>query len=413
MISFANFPLGVSSLSTNQQLSAIFRNDKIITANYTRFLRSLCGMNLPLNLITAKPDTILEPKKIRILLMAPAVTPSLTISFIKPFSLMPHLIEYQLIHETGNDVLGREPGPKANAKRCKQILDDYQPDVLVLCRYANKDAIQLSVLCKERNIKVIYYMDDLLFDPSPDVLDSNKYYNYKKRAPVILDLISKSDSLYCSTPALKKELLTITKHSNIYAGSICLSADIDSLNFNNNRKRSIGYTGFGHTQDLQRREDVLIEILHEYPDWHLELFGTMVPSPKLVSLGNRLTLIPPEQDYDEFLKVLRSRNWSIGICPLIHNRFNSLKANNKWIEYSCCNIATIASNIEPYKYASIDQCLLHCDSSEEWKHSFRQLINSPSMIDNLISKSQDFISKNYSDSSLSRQVFDLINGLMN
>ena len=121
-----------------------------------------------------------------------------------------------------------------------------------------------------------------------------------------------------------------------------------------------------------------MEVLHEYPDWHLELFGTMVPSPKLVSLGDRLTLIPPEKDYDEYLKVLRSRNWSIGICPLIHNRFNSLKANNKWIEYSCCNIATIASNIEPYKYASIDQCLLHCDSSEEWKHSFRQLINAPS-----------------------------------
>ena len=241
MISFANFPLGVSSLSTNQQLSAIFRNDKIIAANYTRFLRSLCGMNLPLNLITAKPDTILEPKKIRILLMAPAVTPSLTISFIKPFSLMPHLIEYQLIHETGNDVLGREPGPKANAKRCKQILDDYQPDVLVLCRYANKDAIQL-VLCKERNVKVIYYMDDLLFDPS-DVLDSNKYYNYKKRAPVI-QLNYKSDLLLLHASP-QKELLTITNHPNIYAGSVCLSANIDSIKFTNNRKKIIGYTGFG------------------------------------------------------------------------------------------------------------------------------------------------------------------------
>ena len=33
--------------------------------------------------------------------MAPSVTPSLTISFIKPFSLIPHLVDYKLIYETG------------------------------------------------------------------------------------------------------------------------------------------------------------------------------------------------------------------------------------------------------------------------------------------------------------------------
>ena len=412
MISFANHPLKVVSSSTNQQLRAIFRDDNLIAANYSNFLRSLCGLNIPSKHIPSKPSKICKTKKIRILVMAPSVTPSLTISFIKPFSLISHLIDYKLIHETGDDVLGRDSGKKANARRCKQILDSYQPDVLILCRYANKDAIQLSVMCNARNIKVIYYTDDILFKPSPDVLDAKKYANYKKRAPVILDLIKKSDLLYCSTPALKKELAITTKHPNIYVGKICLSVDLGSMTLNKNKKKVIGYTGFGHTQDLESIEDILLEVLSDYPDWSLELIGTMVPSPKLLSLGDRITLIPPEKDYDKFLDLLRSRNWSIGICPLLDNSFNTLKANNKWIEYSSCNIATIASDLQPYKYATGDNCILLCGSPQAWKDSFEQLINSPDMADQMVSNSQEYIRKNFSESALSLQVFDLIKGLL-
>ena len=412
MILFANHPLKVASSSTNQQLSAIFRDDNLIAENYTDFLRSLCGLNIPSKLIPTKSSRLCETKKIRILVMAPSVTPSLTISFIKPFSLIPHLVDYKLIHETGDDVLGRDPGKEANARRCKQILDTFQPDVLILCRYANKDAIQLSAMCNASNVKVIYYTDDMLFKPSTDVLDAKKYANYKKRAPVILDLIKKSDLLYCSTPALKKELAITTNHPNIHVGKICLSVNPGSMTLDKNKKKVIGYTGFGHTQDLESIEDILLEVLSDYPDWRLELIGTMIPSPKLLSLGDRITLLPPEKDYDKFLDLLRSRNWSIGICPLLDNPFNTLKANNKWIEYSCCNIATIASDLEPYKYATADNCLFLCGSPQAWKESFDQLINSPDVAYRMTSNSQEFIRQNFSETALSLQVFDLIKGLV-
>ena len=43
------------------------------------------------------------------------------------------------------------------------------------------------------------------------------------------------------------------------------------MSFHRDRKKIIGYTGFGHTQDLEYIEDILLEVLSEYPDWSLEL----------------------------------------------------------------------------------------------------------------------------------------------
>ena len=69
--------------------------------------------------------------------------------------------------------------------------------------------------CVKNGIKVIYHIDDLLYDPSPEVLDEVKYKAYRKRAPIIIDLIKQSDLVYCSTPALSKEISSYIHHPNI------------------------------------------------------------------------------------------------------------------------------------------------------------------------------------------------------
>ena len=412
LISFVESPLKIASSSTNQQLHAIFRDENEISSNYTQLFASLCGLVSEISLVSAEScESVVRREKIRVLLISPAVTPTLNIAFVRPFSLMSNLIEYQIIHSIDFNVFDGESIKDATYRSARQIIDSFMPDVLVMCRYANKDGLVLSQLCKENNIKIVYYIDDLLFEPSLEVLDESKYLNYIKRTPTILSLIKKSDLLYCTTPALREELHVTTKHSSIHSGDICLSVDPEAMSFHRDRKKIIGYTGFGHTQDLEYIEDILLEVLSEYPDWSLELIGTMVPSANLRTLGDRLTIIPPERDYDEFISLLESRNWSIGICPLINNRFNTFKANNKWIEYSRCNIATIASDLDPYRYGSPENCLLLCNSKEKWKHSFSRLINSTQMIDTLVLNSQDVLRDRYSDKALSAQVYDLLYGL--
>ena len=139
-----------------------------------------------------------------------------------------------------------------------------------MCRYFDIDALRLSSLCKKNAIKVIYHIDDLLFDPSPEVLDEAKYNAYRKRAPIIIDLIKKSDLVYCSTPALSKEISSYIHHPNIQHGKIYKSVDTSTILYNRDRKKVIGYTGFGHTQDLESIEDVILEVLNKHQDWSLE-----------------------------------------------------------------------------------------------------------------------------------------------
>ena len=153
--------------------------------------------------------------KIRVLLLAPKGLPTVTLSFIKPLSLIHEHIEYQLIHTTGNDTFDGETTKEATTRRCLNIINSFQPDILIMCRYFDIDALSLSSLCKKNGIKVIYHIDDLLFDPSPEVLDEAKYNAYRKRAPIIIDLIKKSDLIYCSTPALSKEISSYIHHPNI------------------------------------------------------------------------------------------------------------------------------------------------------------------------------------------------------
>ena len=109
---------------------------------------------------------------------------------------------------------------------------------------------------------------------------------------------------------------------------------------------------------------------------------------------------------------MKSRNWSIGICPLVNNKFNAVKANTKWVEYSRCNISTIATDLAPYSYGSTKESLFLCDSAETWKDAFCQLMNSEALVDSLVQASQDYIRSHYSDAELSHQVFNIINDLV-
>ena len=406
MISFANMPFNSALTNINQQLSAILRSRDKVRNEFIQLLSRVTDLNHDQSISLQR--TSAKEKKIRALVMAPALLPTLTISFIKPLSLLHDKVEYQLILGLDTQALKGDALKRAIRKQCEELINDYNPDVLIMSRYYGKDGIVLAQQCRKRNIPFIYHIDDLLYEPSKDVLDEKKYETYIRRAPTILKLIELSDLLYSSTPALKRELFNSTRHPNIAVGRIYKSIDPKHILTHNQRKKIIGYTGFGHSQDLETIEDALIEVLNIHPDWKLELIGTIIPSDKLRSLGSRIITIPPEQDYDSFILLLKSRKWSIGICPLIDNRFNSLKANTKWVEYSFCNISTIASDSPVYTNGISPASIKTCKSHDEWKNAFLELMHSSEKVEKLVASAQAEISQKFSDHALAVQVFTII-----
>ena len=159
---FSDFPVRAASFSTNQQLSAIFRDDYEITLNYTQFLSKL-WVELNFSLPSLTILQILLNHENRVLLIAPAIIPTLTISFIN-FALLSNLIEYKIINGTGDDILDGESIKDAIIRRCKNILGTFQPDVLVIAGMPIKMLFSWRLhaqkwVSKSFTILMIYYLN--------------------------------------------------------------------------------------------------------------------------------------------------------------------------------------------------------------------------------------------------------------
>ena len=418
MKSFADYPQKLCLHGLPQQVAAVMRNPSIVKNNYIGLMQSLLDSgdkSLKTELLNRYgEDKEARLQKVRVLLVAPAILPTLTISFIKPFGQMDKTVEYHLLTDIDHNSRASPTGVSRKElirASCNDILSSFQPDIVVFCRYSAKDGLVLAEICRKKGIKIIYHIDDLLYAPSQDVLEEAKYNAYTKRAPTISGLIAKADLVYCSTEALAKRISSRFNNRTI-SGKIYKSVDPSAITYNQHREKVIGYTGFGHTQDLESIEEALITILKRHRDWKLELIGTMVPSQRILDLGDQGVLIDPEKDYDSYISLLISRSWSIGICPLINNSFNSFKANTKWVEYSFCNIATVASKVESVYASCADGCGILCSSINDWENALESLIQSPEAIDRLVLNSQGKLRREYSDNHLKNQLHKIFYGLI-
>jgi glycosyltransferase involved in cell wall biosynthesis len=391
MKAFATRPHDINLKQHDQRLYSIMLDDDKVINNFLSVFCTVLGLKPPSSHRSSDETSLVISKergnKLRLLAMAPSRRlPTLVISFIRPLVKMDS-VAFKIIDKIKR-VQGGKSSPDELSVTCERLIDKFKPDVLVLCREYSREAQAMLSCCKKRGIKTVYHIDDLLYDPSSEVLDKKKYQAYLNRSPLIKDLLQSSDFIYCSTKEVEEEIRTSLGHPSVFHENIVESVYSEDMIFTRSREKIIGYTGYGHTQDLALIEDVLIDILKQNKDWRFELIGTMVPSQNLLALGNQITLIPPESDFKRFLNLLGSRQWSIGICPLINNKFNRLKANVKWIEYSQKNIATIASYSPVYIDSCSDRCGLLCKTTDEWSQALELLMKNPDVVNELVHNAQ-------------------------
>ena len=106
-----------------------------------------------------------------------------------------------------------------------------------------------------------------------------------------------------------------------------------------------------------------------------------------------------------FLKALAERKWDIGICPLAHTSFNAVKANTKWVEYTACGMATIATRGLVYESCAGDGRGLLVSGSE-WGDALQVLTDDPTLRYHMALQAQTHLLLNYSETSLRGQVLD-------
>ncbi|WP_187371474.1 glycosyltransferase family protein [Methylobacterium oryzihabitans] len=166
----------------------------------------------------------------------------------------------------------------------------------------------------------------------------------------------------------------------------------------------IGYMGTRtHANDLPLAVPAIERLLDARPDVSFEIFGALATPDALVRFGDRIRHVPQVANYAKFMDTLAGLSWTIGICPLVSAPFNAMKTDTKWVEYTACGFAVIASRGTVYDHCCADGCGLLVDGEDEWLRAFETLLDDRAAHRTQVERAQDRLRRDYSPQQLLRQ----------
>ncbi len=353
----------------------------------------------------------MEPAR-RIAVIANGPIPSLAISFLRPLEVLAdeRLVQVGAIY--GTDLKNKEI-PRKDAKTFnyyRQRLESIKPEVIIFCRYSGPFSQDIVAYAAEKNIPIIYHLDDDLLDIPLEIgAEKHAYHMAPERIGSIKTLLSAAQVIYCSTPALKTRMVEHGYNDRLIHGDIYCAARVRREPTRSKPVR-IGYMGGGeHAADLSLAVPAIRHILEHHDNVRFELFGAFQLPEGLEGLDDRITLIPPIPVYEDFLRAFARMNWDIGLCPLATTRFNAVKANTKWVEYTAVGTAVIASTGTVYDACCADDCGILAGNTAEWIAALETLITDAQACRDQVLRAQRKLLDHYSEPALLRQVIDIVN----
>ncbi len=347
----------------------------------------------------------------RILFVANGYIPTLQLSFVKPLAPLVEAgkIETEILTE---EQIKDNFGPNLRDDDVQPWLDErlkaFKPTIIVFCRYSGPYADYLIGRARENGIPVIFHIDDDLLNIPVELGEAkHAFHNHPARLKTVRHLLEASDLVYCSTASLKARLESLGATAPLTAGGVYASGKV-FVEASAKPVTKIGYMGFDHAHDLETVLPALVRFLRKHPHIKFELFGSIPKPAVLDEFGNRIAVVQPVRNYEEFLIHFSKLNWDIGICPLARTPFNIVKANTKWVEYTSMGIATIATYHTVYDDCCADGCGILADTEEEWLEAMERLMNDPILRHEQVRKAQAKLKEKYSIDRLREQVLAFI-----
>ena len=355
-----------------------------------------------------------EPSAEKVLFIANDIIPTLQLSFIKPLRPLVEKGELASDYLTEKE-LKEEFGNLARATIAQRYilnrLEKYRPTKIIFCRYSGPHAVVIRLWALQNQVPVMFHIDDDLLNV-PLSLGKAKFeqHNSPARVKTVRYLLDHSDLVYCSTKPLLDKLKAQNVNNRMISGDIYCSADV-AVPAKKRRATKLGYMGFDHSHDLEIVLDVIVRILNEFPDTTFSMFGTIPKPKKLEEFGDRIIMIEPVRDYKLFLETFASLGWDIGICPLVVDEFNKVKANTKWVEYTSIGAAVVATKNTVYDECGADGCAILAENSLQWYEALRTLIEEPELHFEQLQKAQQKLRSSYSVNRLTDQVLSVFEQL--
>lgn len=327
----------------------------------------------------------------RALIFANAHLPTLEFALMHPLSRTAPEVEHRVMTE--RDLRANEPveaGARAWRDWLRGEIRAYAPDVIVCCRYSGPLPEAITEVAQELGVPLICHLDDDLLNV-PRELGAAKHamHNDPRRLRTVDHLLRHSDLIYCSTRELKQRLRNLGYRTPAYPGRISGYGEV-SRPAARGPVRRVGYMGTDHAQDFEIVLPALVTYLRRHPEVTFELFGSIPPPPELAEFGDRIVVVPPIWGYDAFREGFAARSWDIGIAPLAATRFNRMRSDLKWIEYTSVGAAVIASRDMVYDEVCAEGRGLLC-GPDDWLAALEGLTTHPEERYRIARRAQDHL----------------------
>lgn len=347
----------------------------------------------------------------RILFVANAIIPTLQLSFLKPLKdkIDSGLIQVAYLTEAElNRTFGHYDRSDESRGWITEKIKAFNPSIVVFCRYSGPNVAHILDTAHAMKVPTLFHIDDDLLGVPLEIGEKkHAMHNEPMRLWTIRHLLNEADLVYCSTTALAKRLKQHGARARIRPGKIYCSGDV-LVPAKQRPATKVGYMGFDHAHDLEMILPALVRYLDENPGINFELFGSIPKPAALERFGERIIQRPPIPDYAKFLDAFATLGWDIGICPLATTRFNAVKANTKWVEYTSVGTAVVASANTVYDECCSGGCGSLASDLDGWYSELNRLTKDDAARHRQVSAAQARLRREYSTENLRHQVMDML-----
>jgi glycosyltransferase involved in cell wall biosynthesis len=202
-------------------------------------------------------------------------------------------------------------------------------------------------------------------------IEKNIHYRETFRAN-----FKKADMVTTTTDELASEFKLINPNTVVLPNLITPSWFPKAPEMVKKEVRIVWQGAAGHYEDLFFLHPIITKVLAKHDNVKFIFFGDHRFKKLFDKCDQNKIEFHNWVGLDAYPYKLSLLNGDIGLCPLVDNEFNRSKSAIKWMEYSMCGMATIASDIPPYsKVISNGNTGLLCKEDEkEWEDAIEKLI---------------------------------------
>ena len=286
-------------------------------------------------------------------------------------------------------------------------------------------AEQFIQQCQKRNLPIVLEIDDDLINvplaKDPTGIYARTAVGIKAIAQAATTVIVSTQPLKAKISQYNSNIVVIPNVIPEYAWFKPIEAKaLNQAEGEENVPEEIKILYMGnptHGEDLALVKPVFEKLAKEGYSHRLYVIGGETPTQKNESTWYKRIDIPSQcRHYPQFVDWFRSiaNNFSLAIAPLVETEFNQCKSPLKYLQYSAVGLATICSDVTPYKeiVKPDSNGILAENTVEKWQEAILNTLDNAETLNHIAFDAQRFVIEHYAMSNYTTTYINIFRKLL-